>query len=395
MLGGLELSLIFAFFLVKYAIPHAVASVNGKPTARARDKALREEATAKAIHLRKLANLPPPPPSLWEAVSARLAVWIAPTTEPKPPKPPKQKGPWRRAWDALVTDAGAQAERYVTDVRFERKNKKRRRNGQKPIVIDVYPCLGCSGSNVVDHPTRLCPSCTRAKAEQAAAQPSAQPEGAQPAEDRAAPRFPCARGCGGGTVWLPGMVCGACSHIDEPPDRDAGSARQQPARPQPARPQHRRDTAAEAAATQRAAGRPADGNAPASSATEPSSYRCHTCERNPDGPCPTCRTDHALADDPTAAEEPADVAFDADTGPIPVVSPADGPPPAREPRWYDPETPAPTDAGDTTTRRNNMSQPVHIDPNARDATGAPLVLARPWAPDRRGRTSWSDHHPGW
>lgn len=159
-----ELSLLFAFLLVKYAIPEATASITGQPTARARDKALREEVASRAAHHARLANLPPPPPPVWEAIKARLATWIAPRQQPKPAKAPKQRGPWRRAWDALVKEAGEEAERRVTRRRFDRSNRRRRRAGQRPIIIDVYPCLGCAGKNVVDHPTRLCPACTRAAA---------------------------------------------------------------------------------------------------------------------------------------------------------------------------------------------------------------------------------------
>jgi hypothetical protein len=357
MLGGLELSLIFAFFLFKYAIPEAVASVNGKPTARARDKALREEALAKAIFERKLANLPPPPPTVREALSARLVLWIAPTPgpetpkapkAPKAPKPPKQKGPWRRAWDALVSDAGAQAERVVTDFRFERKNIRRRRAGQPPIVITVYPCLGpdCEDKGVVDHPTSLCPKCTRAAKKRAAAAAAphppaedAQAEDTQTNDSSTAPRFPCARRCGH-TVWLPGMTCRTCSHVDEPLDPTAEAA--------------------------------------ADASPEPSSHRCFTCERNPDRPCPTCMANSDQADALAEADDPTDgdVAGDspAPTDPIPPAAaspPVANPEPAPGPAT---KTPAPTDAGDTITSTGRLdmtqAQSLHIDPNARDATGA-------------------------
>ncbi len=173
----IELSLIFAFLLIKYAIPDAVAAMGGKTTLRTRDKLARQQAAALRAHELRRGHLEP---TLGEAITARIAVTIAPRHGPKPAKParpPRQRGPWLRAllalWRALLAvlawlgefakDAGEEAERRAVRLRFERKNRRRAAAGQPPIVINVHPCPGCD-TGTVSRPDRLCPACTAAAA---------------------------------------------------------------------------------------------------------------------------------------------------------------------------------------------------------------------------------------
>lgn len=376
---GFEWSIVLVIVLVKWALPDAVASVVGRPTSRAADKLVREQAASIEAHRRRLEKLPPAPPLLREAVKARLALWIAPGEQPKRAKPPRPRGPWVRVLVALwaevrqfVQEAAEESERRTVRRQFDRQNRRRERAGREPIVITVEPCPGCSGVyGFVDGPDQLCPTCTARRAAAAAQQETARPatcEGTHPCaacyqgdwcidpasakpagvpdnEDpgpvpvvEPEPEFWCSQ-CGAEEVDDGGDLCPSCvADAEAPGETDAPP-------PVPG---------------------PPPAPEPPANPTGQSSHRCYACERNPDGPCPACGEFQDQADDLADGLPP---------GSAPCPEPAPGP---------DPEIPAPTGAGDTTpggepmkTQHGIPTVPWH---NCHGLPGHPPVIDTPGVP---------------
>ena len=155
----------------RYGVVDAIASWRGQPTARAQDRALRQEAAAKAAHERRQANLGP---TVGQALAARLAQRIADQRggEPKPPREPDALYRMASNWWMDVVD---DADRRHAERRMARLNAERRRDGlpvidvEEPaeadivdgeVVEEVHWCAACRRHEVPQDGWR-CPDCAR------------------------------------------------------------------------------------------------------------------------------------------------------------------------------------------------------------------------------------------
>jgi hypothetical protein len=154
----------------RYGVVDAIASWRGQPTARAQDRALRQEAAAKAAHERRQANLGP---TVGQALAARSrsASPISAAGNRNHRGSPTRCTGWRRTggWTSSTTPTAATR---AADGSPERRAAARRPSGHRrrgareadivdgEVVEEVHWCAACRRHEVPQDGWR-CPDCAR------------------------------------------------------------------------------------------------------------------------------------------------------------------------------------------------------------------------------------------